>query len=236
MHDAYCSHCGQKAKAERITFSYIWHGLVHFFTHAEKGFLFTSWRLLMAPGRTVKNFIEGRRINYQAPVSYYLIWNAFYILLLYIVGKSFGENKAVDFAQYFGPSEKTHYALSHLNIVLTALLPFQALYVYLVLVYRVYNYFESLVAVFYAIGTVLLLQFAFVALAIPVYLLSGVSTDIRLSDILKVLYIGWFMIDFVKLQPVKHKFIKAIVVLLLAFGTFTAWRLYVFPTVAELFF
>jgi hypothetical protein len=232
----YCSHCGQKAEIERITFHYIWHQVLHFFTHAEKGFLFTSWRMLAAPGRTVKNFIEGKRMHYQAPVSYYLIWNAVYILLLYLVGKSFGDNKAVNFAHYFGPSEKTQYALSHLNIVLTALLPFQAFYVYLIMVYRVYNYFESLVAVFYAIGTVLMLQFAFVVLAIPVFLLSGVSANIQLSDILKVLYIGWFMIDFVKLLPVKHKFIKAIIVMLLAFGTFTVWRLYVFPAVAELFF
>ena len=236
VNDIFCGHCGERAETERITFHYIWHGLVHFFTHAEKGFLFTSWQMLVAPGKTVKNFIEGKRRNYQSPISYYLIWNAVYILLLYIVGRSFGMNKVVNFTDYFGPSEKTQYALSHLNIVLTALLPFQALYVYLIHVHGVYNYFESMVAVFYAIGTVLILQFAFVVFTIPVSLVGGVSTDIRLSDILKVLYIGWFMIDFVKQLPVKHKFIRAMTVMLLAFGTFTAWRLYVFPTIAEWFF
>ncbi|MGQ0739852.1 MAG: DUF3667 domain-containing protein [Bacteroidota bacterium] len=232
----YCSKCGQKGEVERITFHHILHEVVHFFTHAEKGFLFTTLQMLKAPGRAVKNFIDGKRKNYQPPLSYFLIWNAVYLLLLYFVGSVFGENKVVNFAEYFGPAEKTKFAISHLNIVLTTLLPFQALYVYLGLVYRKYNYFEALVAILYAIGTLLVMQLVFVIAAIPLYLFSGVSVNIQLSDILKVLYVGWFMFDFVKVLPVKHKYLRATIVLLLAFGTFTAWRLYVFPAAAELFF
>ena len=235
LHGMYCGHCGQKAEAGRITFLYIWHEIVHFFTHAEKGFLFTSWQMIKAPGRTAKNFIDGKRKNYQPPLSYFLIWNGIHLLLLYIVGSVFGENKVVNFAEYFGPAVKTKFAISHLNIVLTALLPFQALYIYLVLVYRLYNYFEALVAILYAIGTVLLFQFVFVLMAIPVYLLSGISINIQLSDILKVLLIGWFMIDLVKVLPVKHKFLRAAIVLILSFGTFTLWRLYGFPKIADWF-
>jgi hypothetical protein len=232
----YCSHCGQKATPGRITFHHVLHEVVHFFTHAEKGFLFTSWQMLKTPGKAVKNFIEGKRKNYQGPVSYFLIWNGIYILFLYIIGKIVGENRIVNFAEYFGPGEKTKFALSHLNVVLTALLPFQALYLYLVLVYGLYNYVEALVTIFYSIGTLLILQFVFVLLAIPVYLVSGASMNIQLSDILKVVYIGWFMLDFAKLLPVKYKYMKAAIVVLLAFGTFTAWRLYIFPSVLELFF
>lgn len=232
----YCSHCGQKLAVERIAFGYIWHGLVHFFTHTERGFLYTSWQMLIVPGRIAINFIGGKRKNYQTPVSYFLIWNAVYILLIYIVGKSFGENKVVDFSGYFGESEKTKYALSHLNIVLTALLPFQALYIYLFLMYRQYNYMEALVIIFYGIGTVLLLQFVFVMLAIPVHLLTGVSVDIRYSDVLKVLFMGWLVFDLVKLLPLKHKVLRSVIVLALTFGTFSVWRLFVYPTIAGLFF
>lgn len=232
----YCSHCGQKAVEQRISFHHIWHGLVHFFTHAEKGFFFTSKQLITAPCQVVKNYIEGIRKIYQTPVSYFLIWNAIYLLLLYIVGYAFGENKVVNFAEYFGPAEKTKFAISHLNVVLIFLLPVQALYVYLVVVYKLYNYFEALVAVLFAIGTLLLWQCVFVLLAIPVYLVLGVSVNIQWSDIFKVLYVGWFMIDFVKLLPVKHKVVRVIAVLGLVFATFTLWRLFVFPKVAELFF
>jgi hypothetical protein len=47
MHDLYCSHCGQKAKAERITFRYLCTETIHLFTHIEEGFLFTSGSMLV---------------------------------------------------------------------------------------------------------------------------------------------------------------------------------------------
>jgi hypothetical protein len=234
--DVYCSHCGQKLAVERITIGYIWHGLVHFFIHIEKGFLYTSWQMLKAPGRIAINFIGGKRKNYQTPVSYFLIWNAAYILLIYILEKSFGENKVVDFTGYFGETEKTKYALSHLNIILAALLPLQALYTYLFLMHKWYNYLEALVTIFYGIGTVLLLQFVFVSLAIPIYMLSDKSVDIRYSDILKILFIGWLVFDLAKLLPLKHKILRSVIVLILTFATFTMWRAFVYPQVAELFF
>ncbi|HEY6064396.1 MAG TPA: DUF3667 domain-containing protein, partial [Chitinophagaceae bacterium] len=76
LHGTYCSHCGQKAREERITFRFIWTEAIHFFTHIEHGFLFTSWSMLVRPGATVKNFIEGKRKPYQSPVSYFLVWTA----------------------------------------------------------------------------------------------------------------------------------------------------------------
>ena len=232
----YCVHCGQKAIVEKISFQYIWHGLIHFFTHAEHGFFYTTQQMIVNPGCAVKDFLEGKRKDHQTPVSYFLIWNAIYLLLLYIVGKSFGENQVVNFAEYFGPAEKTKFAVSHLNIVLILLLPFQALYIWLVIMFRNYNYFESFVAVLYAVGTLLLWQCVFVLLAIPVSLLTADSVNIQWSDIFKALYIGWFMFDFIKLLSIKYKAIRVVVVLLLIFITFTAWRLVVFPYVAELFF
>ena len=232
----YCSRCGQKAVEERISFHHIWHGLIHFFTHAEKGFFYTTGQLIAKPGTVVIKFIDGSRIKYQTPVSYFLIWNAIYILLLYIIGKMLGENVAVDFSGYFGPGEKTTFAISHLNLVLMTLLPFQSLYVWLVLVYRQYNYFEAFVLVLYSIGTLLLWQSVFVLLATGIHLISGVSVNIRYSDIFKAAYVSWFLFDFSKYLQVKNKWLRSIVVLLLITGTFTAWRLYVYPSVAELFF
>ena len=232
----YCSHCGQKAVEGRISFQHIWHGLVHFFTHAEKGFLFTTGQLITKPGTVVTRYIDGSRIRYQPPVSYFLIWNAIYILLLYIINKLFGENIAVNFSGYFGPGEKTRFAISHLNIVLMCLLPFQALYVWLILVYKQYNYFEAFVMILYSIGTLLLWQCVFVLLAIGIHLISDISVNIRYSDLFKGAYVSWFLFDLSKLLPVKNKIVRSIVVLLLIIGTFTWWRLYVYPSVAGLFF
>ena len=236
VNNIYCGHCGQKAEPERITLSYIWHGLLHFFTHAEHGFFYTTRRMIQTPGRSVIEFVEGRRRNHQTPVSFFLIWNAIYILVLWALRNLFGENEVVDFTEYFGPADKTIFAISHLNLILFFLLPFQALYVYILILYGKYNYFEAFVIVLYGVGTLLLWQVVFVVLAIPLYLFTGYSINIRWSDVFKFLYMGWLIVDLTRLLPIRYRAIRIIAVLMLIFITFTAWRIYVYPSVASLFF
>jgi hypothetical protein len=221
---------------ERITLHYLWHEIVHFFTHAEKGFFFTTWSLVKTPEQTIRGFIEGKRKNYQKPVSYFLIWIAIYSLLLYGLEKAFGENKVVSFVDYFGPGEKTKFAISHLNIVLTLLLPVQAVYLYFLLMKGRYNYFEALVAILYGVGTVIFFQIVYAVGALIYYLITGNGVSILWSDVLKTAYITWMMVALVKVLSVKAKYFRMIMVIFLLMGTFTAWRLYVSPGFANLFF
>jgi hypothetical protein len=229
IHDLFCSHCGQKSKIERITFSYISHDIFHFFTHIESGFVFTSFRMIYEPGKTVKSFIDGKRKKYQPPISYFLVWTTIYILFLFWLEKVFGENSAIDYKEYFGPTATTKIAISHLSFVLTIVIPFQAFYLYLLVTRSVYNYFETMVATIYSLGTVILFQLIFAVIALIIHLVNGITVDIRISDSFKILYLAWFISDFIKLFPAKFKFIKALLFLLLAFGTFTLWRLYGVP-------
>lgn len=235
IHDIYCSHCGQKAKVDRITFLYLWHEIIHFLTHAEHGFLFTSVQLVKAPGKTVRDFIEGKRKNYQSPVSYFLIWITFYIIFLYWLEHIFGENAVINYKEYFGPSGTTEFAISHLSIVLTIVIPFQALYLYLLVTKRFYNYFETMVATIYSLGTIILFQFIFAVISLLVYLISATAVDLQISDLFKIVYLIWFIFDFIKLFNVKMKFFRAFIFIILAFGTFTLWRIYGFPVFAERF-
>src|SRR3982751_4499342 len=119
LQGVYCSHCGQSAKTERITFSFLVYEVFHFFSHMEKGFLFTSFRLIAAPGKTAIDFIEGRRKKYQSPVSYFLIWITIYLVTLFLFEKFFGENQIITYKEYFGPLTTTKFAIRHLSFVLT---------------------------------------------------------------------------------------------------------------------
>ena len=179
---SYCSHCGQKANLHRITAHYIWHEVFHFFTHLETGFLFTSYCMLTRPAKTVKDFIDGKRKTHQGPVSYFLIWITIYILFLYLLENWFGENEVINYKEYFGPSSTTRFAISHLSIVLTLVIPIQALYLYLLATKKNYNYFETLVATIYAVGTIILLQVVFSVIALIFYTLTGTTVDLLLSD------------------------------------------------------
>ena len=214
---------------ERITFHYISHEIFHFFSHIEKGFVFTSLHMIYDPGRTIKNFIDGKRKKYQPPVSYFLIWTTIYILFLLGLEKYFGENMVINYKEYFGPAATTKFAISHLSFVLTVVIPFQALYLYALVTKNVFNYFESMVAAIYSLGTIILFQFVFAVFALLLHLAGSLQVDLRFSDSFKILYLVWFIADFIKLFPVKLKFPRAVLFLILAFGTFTLWRLYGVP-------
>jgi hypothetical protein len=229
VYDLYCGHCGQKANPEKISFSFIARELFHFFTHLEKGFLFTSFQMVIHPGQTAKNFIDGKRKNYQPPISYFLIWTTIYILLLYFVEGMFGKNTVINYRDYFGSSIATKMAISHLSIVLTVIIPFQALYLFLLVTKRSYNYFETMVATIYSLGTIIQFQFVFVLVALVFYLLGNRSVDLQISDSFKIIYLVWFILDTIRLYAVNNRFLRAVGFIGLAFGTFTLWRLYGFP-------
>jgi hypothetical protein len=235
VHELYCPYCGQKTKPQKITFSFLSRELIHFFTHLEKGFLFTSYQMVIRPGETTKNFIDGKRKNYQSPVSYFLIWTTIFILFLYAIEKIFGADRVVRYRDYFGPSVATKLAISNLSIVLTVIIPFQALYLFLLVTKRSYNYFETMVASIYSIGTIILFQFIFALFAVSYFLIESKPVDLRISDSFKIIYLSWFILDTIRLYPLKHKFIRAISFCVLAFGTFTAWRLWGFPLFIRLF-
>ena len=229
----YCSHCGQKILEERISFHYIWHEVLHFFTHFEKGFLFTSWSMLAKPGKVVTDFVKGKRKVYQQPVSFFLIWITMYLLLLYIVEKIFGENVVIDYKEYFGPTSTTKFAVSHLSIVLLVVIPFQALYFNWLVAWKKYNYFECFVVAMYYLGTVILLQCVFVILVIIIHPLIGNSVALIYSDPLKIIYLAWAVTNTIKLFRIKNKSIRIVLFAILAFGTFTVWRLYGVPAIIE---
>ena len=91
-----------------------------------------------------------------------------------------------------------------------------------------------MVAIFYALGTIIMLQFLFAVFAVLVHIITGASLDLGASDLLKIVYMAWFIFHFVKFFPVKMKFLRAALFLVLAFGTFTLWRVYGFPEFIKL--
>jgi hypothetical protein len=120
-------------------------------------------------------------------------------------------------------------------MVLTFIIPFHSLYLYLLVTRKTYNYFETMVAVIYSLGTLISLQFLFAIMALLNHLITGNSIDLKISDFFKVCYLVWFVSDTIKLYPVKLKLLRAIVCIVLAFGTFIVWRLYAFPELVKVF-
>jgi len=235
VQDLYCSHCGQKNHVDRITLTYLWQELFHFFTHIEHGFIFTSVKMLAAPGPSITEYVRGKRKSYQSPVSYFLVWTTIFLLTLFVFARTFGENQVIDYKDYFGPGATTRFAISHLSLVLTLIIPVQAFYLFILVTRGQYNYFESLVAAIYAVGTIILLQFVFAVLAFIAFLLLGAPVDLRISDTFKAAYLFWFIFSFLSAFDVSHKTVRGIAFCIAAAGTFLAWRLLAVPDLISLF-
>ena len=206
--------------------------LFHFFTHVESGFLFTSVRMITRPGKTVVDFISGKRITYQRPISYFLIWIAIYALMLFTADKFFGENNVIEYKNYFGSDVSTRYAINHLSIILSVLIPVFGFYIYLLSGRKLFNYAECLVMVIYALGTIILLQSVFVVISVIYHIVSSRAMDLNLSDIFKIIYQFWFGYSFMKQLPLKHGLLRSIAFVILCFGTFSLWRLILYPMLA----
>lgn len=78
--DRFCPTCGQKSDTHRLNMGHIWHDLVHAFTHADKGFLFTIRELALRPGLVAREYIGGKRKKYFNPFSFLVIVVGFTIL------------------------------------------------------------------------------------------------------------------------------------------------------------
>lgn len=61
----YCSNCGQKTSTHRFSLQHFFaHDLVHGVFHLDKGFLYTLRELVLRPGHSIREYIQGKRVNH----------------------------------------------------------------------------------------------------------------------------------------------------------------------------
>jgi len=132
-----------------------------------------------------------------------------------MIEKIFGYNAVINYGDYFGPAADSRMAISNLLLVTR----------------KSYNYFETMVATIYSLGTIIQLQFLFALFALIYHMVYSETVDLQVSDSFKILYLIWFILDTIQLYSVKYKYIRAIGFMVLVFGTFTLWRLYGFPVI-----
>jgi len=66
----FCSNCGQKADTSRITFKSLFYDFLQVFAHADRGIFNLAKGLLINPGKTAVEYVDGRRKNYFNPFSF----------------------------------------------------------------------------------------------------------------------------------------------------------------------
>jgi len=77
----FCSHCGQSARAGRITFKETLKIFLSSTFSLEGPLLLTIHHLIVKPGNVFRAFIEGKRKTYYQPVTFYVLLTALYLIM-----------------------------------------------------------------------------------------------------------------------------------------------------------
>lgn len=78
----FCPECSQKASTARLTFKDLFSEFWKKVLPWDKGFLYTTRKLLTQPAKMIRNYLEGRRVKYSKPLPYLLIISALSFLLM----------------------------------------------------------------------------------------------------------------------------------------------------------
>lgn len=69
----YCSYCGQRGDAGRLSLHEVYHDVVHSFSHADKGVVRLLKDIFLSPGLFYQNYFAGKRKTYFSPVTFFLL-------------------------------------------------------------------------------------------------------------------------------------------------------------------
>lgn len=218
--DKFCSHCGQSTHTDRINIHDIVHDFLHGILHVDSGILYTIKELAIRPGKTIRNYLAGKRVRYFKPLAYFFILATVFVFLSHMIdipvidtnqmfdgisvdveengvakheAAIMAEQKAI--AQIVGMLEwvKDHYAISSL-----VLLPFMSFITFVVYRKSKYNYGEHLVINSYLSGSQILVSILLLPIAYFSYKNSsfiGIQMFGLLQSLTQIVVMAYILIN-----------------------------------------
>lgn len=154
----YCPECGQ-GRVKRLEVKAIVHDVTHGILHWENSILRTCRNLVLSPGRTVKEYIAGKRKYYVKPFTYFIFIQTVFVIVFHWMSEKYFAFLNVSFPQSgekLGQSvqEIQHLISGYVNYFNYIMPLIFALYLYLFLKKKTgINYAEALAASYYWAGT-----------------------------------------------------------------------------------
>jgi hypothetical protein len=171
---AFCAEFGQKHFIHRFTVKTAFSEILSAAFSIEKGFFFTSYRILVQPGAVVKDYVGGKTKNYFPPFRFAFIWLTLYSITLVWSGllemqmEMFSADNAMLSNQQNEASEKIRgYVQTYFNFIGLLSLPFISLASKWVVDKNDGNLAEHFIANTYTIG----IQSAVMLVLVPIFFL-----------------------------------------------------------------
>jgi hypothetical protein len=140
----FCNTCGQSADTERLDLKFLIKNLhKNFIKYFHKGIFYTSRQLFTRPGHSIREYIEGKRVNHFEPIGLLLTLASFYAVLYH----------TFDVNMFSGLSENTldgkldfksvsNWITDHFAIVTLLFVPIYSIGSYLSFWKQDYNFYE----------------------------------------------------------------------------------------------
>ncbi|MDR0229168.1 MAG: DUF3667 domain-containing protein [Flavobacteriaceae bacterium] len=215
--NTYCDNCGQK-KYSRLDKSYLIDEIKEILIYANKGFMYSVLKVAQNPGKTAKEFIDGKRINHYKPILLVFVLSGISALISYQV---------LDFqkimSNYF-TSQKVYspfmadvfsFIASYNSFIMLSFIPMFALLTKIVFRKWGHNYYEHLVMNAYVLAFVTII---YILVFYPIAYFFKENPTI----IYQVFAVSFFIIPFVLIWFFQqfyreHSFTKVILKILLLF-------------------
>ncbi|MDQ8013207.1 MAG: DUF3667 domain-containing protein [Flavobacterium nitrogenifigens] len=138
----YCPNCGQPASTHPINIHFLWHDIQHGLLHVDKGMLYTARELFTRPGHSVREFIEGKRVQHFKPISMLIVLATFYGFLYHYNSL----NLLMAGGEYSSQYDKiNNWMASHYSLYTLAEVPFFTLGTYIAFRKQGYNFLEYMI-------------------------------------------------------------------------------------------
>jgi Protein of unknown function (DUF3667). len=217
----FCSNCGQK-KYKRIDRKYIWEELQYTVFHTNKGFLYSVKNLIVNPGRTAKEFIDGKRVNHYKPILLAFVLSG---ISAFISFKVVGLNDIMK--EVFSKKELyselmnnvLSFVTSYSSFMMLFFVPFLALFSKIAFRKWGQNYYEHVVMNAYMLSFHALVN---IIVIYPIMFFTKGNTAIIGYFVFLSIYIipfvlVWFYKGFYKEHSLKSVILKVLLILLMIF-------------------
>lgn len=84
----FCSNCGQKSSVDRINLSNFLEEISTSIFLVNKGILYTTKELFIRPGKSIEEYLDGKRKIHFKPVAYVIAFSTLYFLITKLSGEN----------------------------------------------------------------------------------------------------------------------------------------------------
>jgi Protein of unknown function (DUF3667) len=141
----FCPECGQPAKTNVISLSYLLHDIPHSVLHVDKGFFYTLKWMFKNPGKMIKDYMAGKRVLHFRPFAFVILMSTICTILIPMIEKA-----TYTLFVYKHPrqavSTEVLFWEKYISLLIFLMIPLLSLVTWLTFKKRPYNYWEHFTA------------------------------------------------------------------------------------------